>query len=412
MTDKELAEIRRRFKPEKTNINAVHGCCVDTAGEIFSTFEIPLMSLEDEQREWLLKLMKKPVTGAVGRNLMTIDFTPEMVSEGAEHKLLSDVRDCELQNEEIMKQFYEKIISCYSCDTMYLILTAYDVYDVPSFSKNEEELEDSREVFRYFVCAVCPLKVTKTGLGFATGSSRFLTVGNEVSVAQPEIGFMFPAFDERSTNIYNALFYTKSISENHATEVEALFGTQAQMPPAEQKETFRTLISSAAPESCSLEFVQSVNHMISDIITEHKESHDPEPLVLDKNDVRRVLTTCGAGETEMADFDEKYAAGFGEDTAIAPQNIVDQKNLELKNSYVSIKVDPQFGFMVNTRIIDGVKYVMVRADEGVQVNGVSIRFDGEAPESTAAEAGQTVSFGNLENTAETTAASSEPAETP
>ena len=184
---------------------------------------------------------------------------------------------------------------------------------------------------------------------------------------------------DRSTNIYNAVFYTRSTKESYPEVVESLFGTSAQMPAAEQKETFRTLVSDATSESRNFEFVQSVHDMITDMITEHKESKDPEPLMLDKNDVKRVLKSSGANEEEMEGFDEKFNSGFGESTEIPPQNIVDPKQFELKNSYMSIKVDPQYSFMVNAKVIDGVKYVMVRADEGVEVNGISIHFDGEEP---------------------------------
>ena len=379
MTDKEFAEIKRRFKPDKGNITNVRGCYVSSTKEILSKFKIPVTVLPDEQKEWLFKLLKKSISGSMGRNLMNIEFSTEQVSDGEEHKLLSEIRETEFENEELLDTLYQKIIDSFAIDGNYLILLAYDRYDVPSYSKNDENLDDSVEMFRYFVCSVCPIKMTKTALGFSTADNTFRNIGADAAVAAPEIGFMFPCFDDRSTNIYNAVFYTRSTKESYPEVVESLFGTSAQMPAAEQKETFRTLVSDATSESRNFEFVQSVHDMITDMITEHKESKDPEPLMLDKNDVKRVLKTCGAKEEEMEGFDEKFNSGFGESTEIPPQNIVDPKQFELKNSYMSIKVDPQYSFMVNAKVIDGVKYVMVRADEGVEVNGISIHFDGEEP---------------------------------
>lgn len=416
MTDKEFAEIKRRFRPDKNNITSVTGCYVSSTKDIVSTFKIPVTVLPDEQKEWLMKLMKKPITGSVGRNLMNIEFSADQVNEGEEHKLLSDIRESELEDEDKLRELYEKIISSYQADGDYLILLAYDRYDVPSYSKNDENLDDFTEMFRYYVCSVCPIKITKAALGFSTADNTLRNIGSETSVAAPEIGFMFPCFDDRKTNIYNAVFYTKSTKESYPEAVEALFGTTAQMPAAEQKETFRSLVSESAVESRNFEFVQSVHGMISDMITEHKESKDPEPLMLDKNDVKRVLKTCGANDEEMTGFDEKFASGFGENTVIPPQNIINPKQFELKNSYVKIDIDPQFSFMVNTKVIDGVKYVMVRADEGVEVNGIAIRFDGEeapvrlpaAQEEEAPSApAETVLSGDIEDTAVTTALSRE-----
>lgn len=396
MTDREFAEIKRRFKPEKNNITSVKGCYVTSTKEIRSTFKIPVTMLPDEQKEWLMKIMKKPITGAVGRNLMDIEFSADQVTDEQEHKLLSDIRESELEDEEKLGELYQKIIDSYITDGDYLILLAYDRYDVPAYSKNAENLDDSTEMFRYYVCAVCPVKITKTALGFSAADNGFRNIGGETSVSSPEIGFMFPCFDDRRTNIYNAVFYTKSTKESYPDVVETLFGTTAQMPAAEQKETFLNIVSDTTSESRNYEFVQSVHGMISDMITEHKESHDPEPLMLDKNDVRRVLKTCGAKDEEMSDFDEKFTSGFGERTVIPPQNIINPKQFELKNSYVTINIDPQYSFMVNTKVIEGVKYVMVRADEGVEVNGISIHFDGETVPGLS---------GDIEDTAKTTSVS-------
>ncbi len=401
MTDKEFAELKRRFKPDKNNIPYVRGCYVTTTKEILSTFKVPVTVLPDEQKEWLMKLMKKPITGAVGRNLMDIEFSADQVTEGEEHKLLSAIRETELEDEEKLGELYQKIIDSYQTDGNYLILLAYDRYDVPSYSKNDENLDDSTEMFRYYVCAVCPIKMTRSALGFSTADNTFRDIGSDASVAMPEIGFLFPCFDDRRTNIYNAVFYTKSTKESYPEVVQALFGATAQMPAAEQKETFRNLVADATSESRNFEFIQSVHGMISDMITEHKESKDPEPLMLDKNDVRRVLKTCGAKEEEMTGFDEKFTSGFGETAVIPPQNIINPKEFELKNSYVKINIDPQYSFMVNTKVIDGVKYVMVRADEGVEVNGISIHFDGE----TISASADSVLSGEIEDTAATTAVS-------
>lgn len=414
MTDKEFSEIKRRFRPDKNNITSVTGCHVSSTKEIVSTFRIPVTVLPDEQKEWLMKLMKKPITGSVGRNLMNIEFSADQVTEGENHRLLSELRDTELENEDKLRELYEKIIASYQADSDYLILTAYDRYDVPSYSKNDENLDDFTEMFRYYVCSVCPIKITKAALGFSTADNTLRNIGSETSIAAPEIGFMFPCFDDRKTNIYNAVFYTRSTKESYPDVVEALFGTTAQMPAAEQKETFLSIVSDSTAESRNFEFVQSVHGMISDMITEHKESKDPEPLMLDKNDVKRVLKSCGANDEEMTGFDEKFVSGFGENTVIPPQNIVNPKQFELKNSYVKIDIDPQFSFMVNTKVIDGVKYVMVRADEGVEVNGISIHFDGEEPpvrlpssDEDEAHSTQAVSVlsNGIEDTAATTASS-------
>ena len=61
MTDKELAEIKKRFKPDKNNFPYVKGCCVSGEKEIISTFKIPVTVLPDEQKDSLIHTLDSTV---------------------------------------------------------------------------------------------------------------------------------------------------------------------------------------------------------------------------------------------------------------------------------------------------------------------------------------------------------------
>ncbi len=375
MIEKEVAEIRRRFKPDKNNIAKIRGCYVSEKKEIMSEFTQSVSMLSLEESEMLFKLLKKTLSGALGKNLNDITFSTQQVSDSEEHKLLMKLRETELTDDEAVHNLYEKIIQSYITDDNYLILLACDVYDIPTRTKNDEILDDaSEEVFTYFLCSICPVKLTRAGLGFFALDNSFRNIGADMAVNAPEIGFMFPAFDDRSTNIYNALYYTRSASENHEETAEAIFNTKIPMPATEQKETFRSLLAETAEEERSYEFVQAVHDNLSEMIEEHKNSKRPEPLILGKKDVKRVLESCGATENDMKLFDEKYDVSFGEQAEIRPQNIIDPKQFEVKTPDVTIKVNPEKSYMLETKMIDGIKYIMIRAEEGVEVNGVSILF--------------------------------------
>lgn len=372
MTEKEISEIKRRFKFDRSSISKIYGCYI-SGKEILSQFTIPIGLFPEEKADPIFKLLKKTLSGSLGKNLLDIAFSTEQVSNSEEHKLLMSLRESELENPEILTQFYEKILGSYITEESYLVLLALDKYDVPKFSKNDD-MEESEEIFKYLLCSVCPVKLTKQGLGFSVSENNFMSIGAQTAVNAPEIGFLFPAFDDRSANIYNALYYTKSASENHPEFIESIFHTEIMMPAEEQKEAFRSLVAEAAETSCNYEFVQSVHGAITEMIDEHKSSKDPEPLLIGKNDVKRVLTACGATEEEMETFEEKFNSSFGERAEIPPQNIIDAKQFEVKTGHAVLKIEPEYSHIVDTRIIDGVKYIMVRADE-VEVNGIRIKFD-------------------------------------
>ena len=106
----------------------------------------------------------------------------------------------------------------------------------------------------------------------------------------------------------------------------------------------------------------------------HKEAKIPEPLVLQKEDVRELLTECGATEKHVEAFCEKYEEAFGEETGLCAQNVIDTKQFQLATPNVSIKVNPARSDLIQTRILDGARYLLVRIEEGVEVNGIPVQI--------------------------------------
>ena len=199
-------------------------------------------------------------------------------------------------------------------------------------------------------------------------------------VSGPDLGFLFPAFDDRSTNIYNCLYYTRNVKETQNALIEALFNTPVPMAAAEQKASFEALLTTSLGEECSLDVVQTVHDQLCQRIEMHKEAKIPEPLMVTKEDVKEVLESCGVSEEHMAKFSVEYDEVFGFEADLHPKNIIDNKHFELKTPDVVIKCDPTRSELIETRIIGGVKYIMICADEDVEVNGVSINIKDEEKE--------------------------------
>ena len=114
---------------------------------------------------------------------------------------------------------------------------------------------------------------------------------------------------------------------------------------------------------------------LCDMLAEHKETPDAGPLALSKGAVKCVLKSCGVSDSHVERFDGKYDDAFGADTALTTQNLVDPKHIQVCTPNVTIQVDPERSDLVETRIINGTKYILIRADEGVEVNGISVHID-------------------------------------
>ena len=188
------------------------------------------------------------------------------------------------------------------------------------------------------------------------------------------MGFLFPAFDDRTTNLYGALYYTRSAKENYSDFAEALFHLPLPMPGEAQKETFQELLSNTLEEECSYEVVQAMQDRLCALIEAHKEAPQEEPAEVSRAQVSQVLADCGISQTRMAAFEMQYDAAFGVDAKLAPVNLVDAKQMAVSTPNITIRFKPEYSDLVETRIIDGVRYILIRADDGVEVNGIPIRF--------------------------------------
>ena len=380
MNEKEIGELRRRQRRDRSNITAIYGCYVNDNKEIITQFRQSTGIMPENESDKYFALLRRVFSGGIGKNLIDITFKTSQVASSPEHTLLMELRKSGLKDEEKLQELYQKIIDNIQLEGSYVILLGCDSYDVPFKSKDDALQKDaSEENYTYLVCAICPVKQTKANLHYVPEEKLFHDGAIQNLISAPALGFLFPAFDNRSTNIYNALFYTRDIKAGQDQLIEALFNTPVPKPAAEQKKSFEALLSTCLGEECSLDVVQTVHDQLSQRIELHKESKVPEPLLITKEDVKEVLSSCGISEDHMAKFSVDYDEAFGFEAELHPKNIIDNKHFEVKTPDVVIKVDPTRADLVETRIIGGVKYILICADENVEVNGVNIHIGDPEP---------------------------------
>ena len=375
MNEKEIGEIRRHLKRERSNITAIYGCYVNTNQEIIAQFRQSTGLMPENESDKYYGVLRKVLSGSIGRNLIDITFKTSQVAGSPEHSLLMDLKKSQLKDDEKREAFLQKVIASLHMDTAYLILLACDNYDVPFKSKDDSFQSDAGdETYTYVVCAVCPVKETKANLHYVAEEKLFHDGAMNQMVSAPAIGFLFPAFDNRSTNIYNALYYTRDVKQSQESFVEAVFNAPIPQPAAEQKKTFEALLSASLEEDCNLDLVQNVYDQVCQRIEMHKEAKVADPLLIGKEDVKEVLSSCGVSEEHLAKFSVNYDEAFGFEADLHPKNIIDNKHFEIETADAKIKVNPTGADLIETRVIDGVKYLLIPADENVTVNGVAIHI--------------------------------------
>lgn len=375
MNQKELREIRKRFKPEKDSISRVHGCYVNAAKEIVSQMDMSMGLMEPEEAEMYLKLLKKAISGTLGKNLLDIEFSTKQVEDSDEHRLLQALRLSHLKDENMRDLFYQRVIDSLDMgEDSYVILLATDSYDIP-FKGNDDEIweEGSNEVFDYIICCICPVKDAKASLRYFAEEKSFRGASSGHVLGTPEIGFMFPAFDDRSPNIYNALYYSRNVLEIHQEFIETIFNTEkVPMSAGAQKNVFGEALGGALGEDCSLDVVKAVHGQIREKLLIHKENKDPELPEIYIEDVDDILQKSGISDEKITSFNEACQRGFGDSLVLNPDNLIESKKFEMVTPQVHITVDPDYTYNIETKIIDGSKYILIPVGEGVEVNGIDI----------------------------------------
>lgn len=377
MNQKELNEIRRRWKPDRGAISGIYGCYVNSAKEIVSQFDTSLGLLSHDEGEMYLTLMKKALSGTLGKNLIDIEFATAQVAGSDEHSLLMQLKKELLNDKDARDRLYNKIISSLTLDdeSGYLILLAADAYDVPYHGRDGALQEDGGEVFKYFVCCICPVRSAVPELGYSADSGEFRLSSAGQTVTAPALGFMFPCFDSRATNIYNALYYTRKPAQLHQEVIDALFCTPPVMSAPAQKEAFGAAMADGLDNACSFGIVQSVHEHIRARIAEHKEAKDPDRLELSINEVGEMLLDSGVDADTVETFRGECEKEFGENAVLDPNNIIDAKKFRIETPEIKINVPADSSHLIETRVIDGRRYILIPADSGVEVNGINVSIE-------------------------------------
>ena len=373
MNEREVAEVRRTLRQERSTIPAVYGCYVNAEGQIIAKFCRSFALMSEEESEKYLSLFRRVLTGTLYRNLIDIPFANSQVAGGEEHGLLMTLRKTHLEDETARDTFFSRVAASVPSEDNFVILLGCASYDVVKKHKDGEEEGDSSEMYTYLVCAICPVRSTKSTLSYNEEEKSFSDLIGTNAITRPNLGFLFPAFDGRQTNIYNALLYTQSLEDAHEAFTDAIFKKAILMPAKEQGKTFRALLADTLEEDCTLSRVRAIHEEMRERILVHKETHNPEPLTISGNTVREILADTGVAEEKLEAFSARYKEEFG-DGYLSPKNLVEPSKYELKTPDVKITVAPGCSDRVTTKEIGGVTYLLIRADGGVELNGLDVRL--------------------------------------
>lgn len=372
MNKKEVAEIKKRFTKTKCSFTRLCGCYVDAEKQKRLTLKEAFLSLPEEEMFKYIDIFRKTLSGSIGKTMLNMEFPMEQeTKEDGTQRFLMKLLESKLTDNDLLNEFYDKIISVYNYPENYFIILTHDAYDIPKITSDGVENFDASEyVYDYILCCICPVKLTKPGLCYNAETNHIQDRIRDWVVEAPQSGFLFPAFNDRNMDIHNLLYYSKKSDELDAVITEEVLGCQLPLPAKSQKETFNNILEESLGLDCDYEVVKTIHENLNQMLAETSE--EPEPLALAKEDMSHLLMKSGVEEKEIETFETRFDETVGEDQCLMAANISSPKKFEVATPDVKVTVNPQRTDLVETKIIDGVPYLMIEINDLVEVNGIQV----------------------------------------
>lgn len=330
MNKKEVLELKRRFKKEAATFTRVCGCYVDGNHNKVCKFGNTFLNLEEDEFYKYLEIANKALSGTIGNNLLELKFPIEEEEVGGRQHILMALRASKLEDENLLDTFYDLVIDTYDHAGNYLIVLFHDAYDVMSRTSDNNNLDESEEVYEYLICAICPVDLSKPGLGFLEEEHRIGPRVRDWVVGAVDTAFLFPAFNDRSTDIHSTLFYTKNTKEPHSEFMANGLGCGIERTATEQKMAFHSIVRNVlgAEDEHTDDVLLDLQQNLSDMIDEYAETHDDDEAVflLDKEVVTKLLADSDISEEKAAKIEKSVDEAFGEKPPAA-ENVIDSKAL-------------------------------------------------------------------------------------
>lgn len=418
MNKKEILEIKRRFKKEEASFTRLVGCYVDGNKNKICKFGGKFLNLEEEEYYKYLEIANKALSGTLGNNLLELSFPLQEEEVGGRQQILMALRESKLEDENLLDTYYDLVIDTYDEVGNYLILLYHDSYDVMTRTSDNDNLDESEEVYHYLICAICPVALSKPGLGYLESEGRIGSRVRDWVVGAPETAFLFPTFTDRSTDIHATLFYTKNTKEPHSEFMANGLGCGVERTATEQKMAFHSIVRNVlgAEDEHTEDILMDIQQNLAEMIDEYEETHDEssDAFLLDKETLGKLLVESNVPEDKANRIEKSVDEAFGEKVPVA-ENVIDakalvqneirlekkemesqivslnrqlnDKNIELKekeeeienyiaetrNYDVVLHVKPEKAGKIHSSVIDGKKCIVIPMEENEQatINGVS-----------------------------------------
>ena len=371
MDKKAIAEIRKLMTMNNCRIDKIRGCYVDENREIVTELRETFLALEESTVEKYCEIFRQTLGGKPGRNLFNLEFPLAEEEAGGKQDLLYRLQKSGLEDSTLVRAFFDRVIETAQFPDKYLILLAHGIYDIPGRTSDGIDMDDASDyVYDFILCSICPVILLKEGLCYDSEKMCFLDRRSDWAVQRPDAGFLFPAFNDRGSDIHQLLYFVRRPDEMHPELSDDLLGCPMPLPEEDQRGVFKNVVEATLGRDCDFENVKNIHEAIGQLIEQEKDSGEPPQI--EKVQLRRILYENGAADDALDTFDAAFDDAVGEGGALMAENAADTKKLEIKTPSLRITVKAEMADMIKTRFIDGIEYLTIPVADDIEVNGIRI----------------------------------------
>lgn len=366
MIKQELAEIKKNTKETNNCISKIAGCYVDTEKNKKACYIKSFYALTEEEQYKYFELFQKGLSGKINKNHINMEFPKKAYEEQGIQPFLYRIVKDGLKNEELVQILFDKIIETYDYPDNYYILIGYGDYDVPLKGKDKFSQDESEEVYSFIDCLICPMKQSKAGLAYNSKQDMIENAMRNMMIEMPVHGFLFPAFNDRSSDINALLYFTKKPEEINDGLINNLLTCNTPQTVNEQKDNF---INAVEEGSGSTTFDQAVSlcQNVNEINIMENEKKD---MVMDKSTTARILSQFNSSQINQI---EDVLTAKSEDKEIHLTNMPGgDGNLEIKSGKAKIKLPIELADYISVEKKDGVNCIIIKTNDDIVVNGITV----------------------------------------
>lgn len=371
MNKKEMNEIKKNFSDDNGlfTINQVVTAFVNAEKQIKCKSNRFYPTIEQDESGCLMQTLKKVLSGTVGKNILEYQFPNEMYEEEGSQYVLYNAMKTKLKEQKEVDALLERIVGGFANPSTYAIFLASCTYSVHTKNKLGEKTEHSETDYNFVICAICNVELREEGLVYDEETNTIIRkqAFDRVVSAAPSDGFLYPAFNDRGSDINRVMYYTKTPKKPNVSMVNDVLGCEFVFSAQDEADTFQDILTNVVADELDYNVITTVNERIQAVVDENTQ--DTELPVIDDIKLRDILIDAGVSEEKIENLQTVYEtmAGSRPLTAI---NLVAKKTV-LQMPSVTVNITKDGVSKVHTRTVDGVRSLVIDIDDpSVKINGL------------------------------------------